>query len=83
MKPHHFKESNKVLGKPESMTDEECSSLHVLNENNQCISKWKAPFWDRVKFLFHGTVWLGILSGSTQPPVWLDCKKSIFIKSNK
>ncbi len=83
MKPKEFKESNKVLGKPESMTDDECGSLHIHNAEGQCISKWKAPLWDRVKFLFHGTVWIGILSGETQPPIWLDCKKTVFIKPKK
>ena len=81
MKPKHFKESTVELKKPESMTDEECGSLHVYQQpDGTCVSLWTAPFWQRVKFLFHGHIWLGVLSGSTQPPVWLDCKKTVFIK---
>lgn len=81
MKPKYFKEHTAELKKPESMTDEECSSLfvHQDKENQTCISLWTVPFWERLKFLFHGNIWLGVLSGTTQPPVWLDCKKTVFI----
>ncbi len=79
MKPQHFKEAQIELKKPESMTDEECGSLWVFqSENGECISLWKASLWERVKFLFHGKVWLGIVSGETQPPVWIDLTKTIF-----
>lgn len=78
MKPKYFPESNIELEKPKSMTDEECSSLFVRREKGQCISLWKASFWQRIWFLFHGNIWLGVVSGESQPPVWLDCKKSIF-----
>ena len=79
MKPIKFKESNVELSKPESMTDEECSSLPICRtDEGTCISCWKATFWQRVKFLFHGKIWLGVCSGITQPPVWLDCAKTVF-----
>jgi hypothetical protein len=78
MKPKHFKEAHVNLLKPSDMTAEECSSLWVYREDNTCISLWTMPFWDRLKFLFHGHIWLGILSGQTQPPVWLQGKKTIF-----
>lgn len=80
MKPKYFKESTIELKKPESMTDEECGSLHIYQENGQCISLWRASLWDRIKFLFHGHIWLSVLSGNTQPPVWLMCSKTIFEK---
>lgn len=82
MKPKHFKESNVELRKPSNMTDEECGSLHIFQDENTntCISLWTVPFWERLKFLFHGHIWLGVLSGHTQPPVWLDCRKTVFIK---
>jgi hypothetical protein len=83
MIPLKFKEATIELKKPSSMSDEECGSLFVhQTEDGQCISLWTAPFWTRVKFLFHGKLWLGILSGSTQPPVWLDITETVFIKEN-
>lgn len=79
MKPTKFKEANIELKKPSSMTDEECSSLWILRtKDGQCISLWKTSFWERLKFLFHGKLWLGILSGKSQPPVWLDMTDNIF-----
>lgn len=80
MKPIEFKEANKVLNKPESMTDEECRNLSVYTNGKQCVSCWKVPFWKRVKMLFHGKVWLGVLSGQTQPPVWVDVDNTVFTK---
>jgi len=79
MKPINFKEATTELEKPESMTDEECSSLFIhQTEAGTCISCWTVSFWQRVKFLFHGKIWLGVLSGHTQPPVWLDCSSTVF-----
>lgn len=81
MRPINFKEANVELKKPSSMTDEECSSLHIhQTQDGQCISLWTVPFFERLKFLFHGKIWLGVCSGKTQPPVWLDCTKTVFIK---
>ena len=80
MKPVYFKEADIELKKPKNMTDEECSSLWVLRHDETCISLWTATIYERIKFLFHGHVWIGVLSGTTQPPIWLDCKKTIFRK---
>ena len=81
MKPTDFKESTITLKKPSSMTDEECGSLSIhQTDDGVCISCWTTSFWQRVKFLFHGKIWLGVHSGRTQPPVWIDCTKTVFIK---
>ena len=79
MKPIKFKEMNRELTKPKNMT-EECSSLYVYTDEEVCISCWKLSFIERLKALIHGRVWLGVLSGGTQPPVFIDCCKTIFIK---
>lgn len=71
MKPIEFPEQTKVLAKPDSMSDEECSSLPVFNDGSQCISCWRASWRERLAFLFHGRMWLSVLSGATQPPVWV------------
>jgi hypothetical protein len=84
MKSIHFKESTIELKKPASMTDEECSSLHIYQTpEGSCISCWTASFWQRLMFLFHGKIWLGVLSGQTQPPVWIDCTKTVFKKEQR
>lgn len=78
MKPIKFAEANKNLLKPQNMTDEECSSLWVFTDGEQCISCWKMSFKQRLSALIHGKVWLSVLSGQTQPPVWVDCAKTVF-----
>lgn len=81
MKPKKFKEATIELKKPASMSDDECGSLFVYqSEDGQCISLWTAAFWERLKFLFHGHLWLSVLSGKTQPPVWVDMSKTVFVK---
>lgn len=83
MKPIKFEESNKTLLKPSSMTDEECSSLPVFTDGRQCISCWRLTWMERLSALLFGRVWLCVLSGHTQPPVWLACKKTVFVKEDR
>jgi hypothetical protein len=79
MKPIEFKEQNRVLTKPEGMTDEQCGSLPVRAENGVCTSCWKMTFKERLNALFFGKIWVSVLTGTqTQPPISLDCKKTIF-----
>ena len=78
MTPIKFKEANRNLSKPPNMTDAECSSLWVYSDGIQCISCWKMSWKQRIKALLFGKVWLSVLYGSTQPPVWLDCDKTVF-----
>lgn len=71
MKPIDFKQSTKVLQKPSTMTDNECASLHVWSDGKQCVSCWNPTIKERLNILFGGKVWLGVLSGGTQPPVFV------------
>jgi hypothetical protein len=81
MKPTKFKEATIALRKPKNMTDEECGTLYAYQTPEGVnISCWTASFWQRIKFLFHGKIWLGIYSGKTQPPVWVNCIKTVFKK---
>lgn len=80
MKAVKFKEANKNLLKPSSMTDEECGTLWVFTDEKRCISCWKMTWKERLKALFFGKVWLSVYSGQTQPPVWLLCDKTAFNK---
>ena len=78
MKPVKFPEANKNLLKPQNMSEKECGSLWVFNDGNQCISCWKMTWKQRIKAIFWGRVWLSVMSGQTQPPVWVDCDKTVF-----
>lgn len=78
MKPIKFKQANKNLLKPDNMTDKECSSLWVYTDGKHCVSCWKMSLRQRIAALIFGKVWLCVLSGSTQPPVWLDCDRTVF-----
>lgn len=83
MEPIKFKQANKKLLKPESMTDEECKPLWVFSDGEQCISCWKMNWKQRLSALFFGKVWLSVLFGETQPPVWLDCCNTVFGEGEK
>jgi hypothetical protein len=83
MKPVYFEEATKELKKPSSMTDEECSSLWVHNDGEQSVSCWKMTLKERIKLLFHGRIWVGVVFGKSQPPIWVDPSKTVFIKPEK
>ena len=71
MKPIKFDEANSLFVK------EGAGDLPTYKDGYQIVSCWKMSFKDRVKALLFGKVWLCIL-GAKQPPVWLDCTKSVF-----
>lgn len=71
MKPIDFPQSTKVLQKPEKMLDTDCQPLPIWSDGKECVSCWKPTFKERVRILFTGKVWLSVLSGRTQPPVFI------------
>ena len=75
MKPIQFTGQTIVLQKPSNMTDEECSPLAILQANDTCISCWQMTLRERIKVLFTGVIWLGVLSGKTQPPVFVEVNR--------
>lgn len=79
MNPIDFPQSTKVLQKPGTMLDSECQSLPIWNDGKECISCWRASFKERVRILLTGKVWLSVLSGRTQPPVFVT-GKYIFVR---
>lgn len=83
MKPIAFPEQTKVLQKPSTMTDEECSPLPVYNDGQQSISCWSPTWKERLSILFFGRVWLWVIMGPTQPPVALEGAKTIFKKEKE
>lgn len=79
MKLTNFPEQTIVLSKPQGMTDEECGSLAILQqENGCCISCWKMDWSERIKALLTGVVWVGVLSGRTQPPIFAAVHKPFY-----
>ena len=74
MIPIEFAESTKVLGKPSVMSNSECGSLPVYSDGKKCMSCWKASWQERLYMLFTGKVWIGVVSGNTQPPIYAICK---------
>jgi len=83
MKPIEFKEQSKVLGRPESMTDEECSSLPVFSDGMQCVSCWKLSEEEISLINKTGCVYISVLSGQTQPPIWATVENPFIQASNK
>jgi hypothetical protein len=71
MMPVEFPESNKVLGKPMNMSDEECMSLPVYSDGKVCVSCWQLNKEDLDLIQQTGRIYLTILSGPSQPPVSL------------
>lgn len=71
MRPVEFPESNKTLLKPESMTDEECSSLPIYTDGLNCVSCWEITEEEVEVLKSTKKIWLTILSGKSQPPVCL------------
>lgn len=79
MIPASFDESNAVLSRPPSMTDEECAPLSILNavtDNGRgirsvVISCWKLTAEELAEVQRTGRVWLTVF-GETMPPVSVD-----------
>ena len=78
MKAMHFPQAVKTLGPPKGMPQEECHDLPVWTDGNECVSLWQLNWRERLSILFFGRLWLGVLSGQTQPPVRLWATKEIF-----
>lgn len=67
MRPVKFKEANGTLvGQTDDVED-----LPVYRDGDYVISCWRIPFWKRLKVLFTGRVWLGIM-GQTHAPLWIE-----------
>lgn len=70
MIPIPFQGQSVTLQKPQNLTDEECGPLPIRREGDVCISCWSMSWRERFKSLFTGKVWVGVLSGRTQPPIY-------------
>ena len=78
MKPIQFKYSNRILqpsGKEYSPNVRGVAPLAVWTDGEQCVSCWKMSLGERLSALLFGRVWLALLSGETQPPVYVVASK--------
>ena len=80
MHPIKFPESTKDLQKPAGMTDEQCGPLPVYSDGKVCLSYWGMAWRERLSLLLHGRIWLWVWMGSSQPPVMLEAKRTVFEK---
>jgi len=75
MKPINFPESNLKLQKPPGMTDKDCAPLPIHTDGQTCISCWELSHEEINTIIKNRVVWIGVLSGETQPPVWLSADR--------
>jgi hypothetical protein len=71
MKPSAFGEMNNILSAPSNMKKADCAELPVFSNGNVIISCWESSFWDRIRFLFFGEMWLVVRAAKTQYPCYL------------
>lgn len=78
MRPIRFPEVNKTL-KPPMGHEASVKDLPVWTNNDMVASCWRLSFWERIRALIFGRVWLQVLTHKgTQPPVAMSCYRSIF-----
>jgi hypothetical protein len=79
VKPVSFKYADRVLNPPAdneySENVEGVDPLPIWSDGEQCVSCWKMSWRERLSVLIFGRVWLAVLSGRTQPPVYVQASK--------
>ena len=76
MTPTNHKFANRTLGAPRGQ-EGEVLPLPVYTDGQQCISCWRLSWRERLSALVFGRVWLSVMSGVTQPPVWLSAERAV------
>jgi hypothetical protein len=85
MTPSHFKEANGMLGGgPASTygTGDDVVDLPVHRADGQIISCWRLSWFDRVRVLVTGRVWLHVLARTTHSPVKLATEFPVELKES-
>jgi len=81
VRPVNFRESNVVLQPPMGSTD--ILPLPAHSDGEQCVSRWRCTWLERLQVLWHGHVWVHVLTGSTQPPISVQSYRSAFQIANR
>ena len=79
--PIRHKFVNKELKAPYGKEDE-IPPLPIYSDGEQCVSCWQMTWRERLSALFFGRVWLSVLNGHTQPPVWIWATKEALKKGD-
>lgn len=83
MKPIDFDEATNTLqpsGKTYSENVGDVRPLPVFSDGEQCISCWRLSWKERLSALIFGKVWLAVLTGHSQPPVYMEVARTYFVK---
>lgn len=75
--PVPFKYQNKVLTAPAGNTDV-VDDLAVWTDGKECVSCWKLSLKERLMALLFGRVWVAVLFGNTQPPIYIEASRDFF-----
>ena len=85
MKAVNFKYSNITLqpsGKKYSENVTTVTPLPIWTDGEQCLSCWKMSLSERFSALIFGRVWISVLTGQTQPPIFAAAAKE-YLKESK
>lgn len=78
MRPTEFKLSNAVLQPSGAAYSENVTGvkpLPIWTDGEQCLSCWRMTWRERVSALVFGKVWISVLTGKTQPPIFATAVK--------
>lgn len=83
MKPSRFAESNVTLLDNGYRSDAVASiaKLPSWTDGEMCVSCWRMSWRERLSALFFGKAWVSVLSGSTQPPMYVVVAKTYFVRT--
>jgi hypothetical protein len=77
MEPSDFPKTNTAVIPPK-----ELAAIREYVEGKTYISLWRATFWERVRFLFHGRLWLFVV-GQNHPPMAMMIAKDPFVEEGE
>jgi hypothetical protein len=81
MTPIPFPEQTKSLapsGQEYSSNVGSVRDLPVWTDGEQCVSCWRLSWRERLSAVFFGRVWCAVLSGGSQPPVFVEATRNYF-----
>lgn len=82
MRPASFVGANRTLGDNgyRSNAVGDIVPLPVWTNGEQCVSRWRMSWRERLSALFFGTAWVQVLSGANQPPIALYVSRNFWVE---